>query len=245
MRTRPEVPNGSRGLDQDFHFGIKPVAIPPLADYPTQTVEAGQNIYLQGQPAEVLVVLRKGHIFTKTRVENGKEIGELFKTPSVIGAEALSGAKTYEASATTLDECNVQFIPSTHLPFLPLASRESLFLSEAIRARKRRDLERARRVGADAAVARTLLDLAEGLEPKIENITEGMIAAIVDIDRTTVSRIMTNFQRTGIIRGKQLGSHDLGGRLPTEWNLLQPDYLSIITSQGTTAYKETPQNPKA
>ncbi|MBP8998437.1 MAG: Crp/Fnr family transcriptional regulator [Anaerolineaceae bacterium] len=78
--------------------------------------EAGQVIYLEGEPAEYVYILEKGWVKATRMTREGREQGLLFLHPvEIFGDIAVFTGTTYPGTATTLEAVDVWVLPSEAL----------------------------------------------------------------------------------------------------------------------------------
>lgn len=99
-----------------------------LSDLPDEVVEAmikaatprhfdaGQVIYLEGEPAEFVYILEKGWVKATRMTHEGREQGLHFLRPvEMFGDNAVFSRTTYPATTTALEATDVWVIPSEEL----------------------------------------------------------------------------------------------------------------------------------
>ena len=78
--------------------------------------EAGQVIYMEGEPADYVYILEKGWVKATRMTREGREQGLLFLRPvEIFGDIAVFTGTTYPGTATTLEPVDVWVIPSESL----------------------------------------------------------------------------------------------------------------------------------
>lgn len=123
MTTQPSPPgiNYDRlnlTLSQNDHFKILPAEIKnAIIDIATpKHFEAGQVIYLEGEPADYVYILEKGWVKATRMTREGREQGLLFLHPvEIFGDIAVFTGTTYPGTATTLEAVDVWVLPSEAL----------------------------------------------------------------------------------------------------------------------------------
>ena len=98
-----------KSLPPEAQNAIVDVAIP-------RHFEAGQVIYLEGEPADNVYILEKGWVKATRMTREGREQGLLFLHPvEIFGDIAVFTGTTYPGTATTLEAVDVWVLPSEAL----------------------------------------------------------------------------------------------------------------------------------
>lgn len=206
--------------------GITPrLEIPPLGETQTFTIQRDKSIYFEGNVASHILIVRSGRILIFNTQETGKRVSDLILAPSLIGSEVLHNTETYQSSAATYDASSVQRVDKAKLDELSQSQPGlimALLAAESMHTLRLRKRIYSQRVGAQASVARVLLDMAEGEQYEIFRVPHQIIGDIAGAARETTSVIMKDFEDRGLIEGS--GS--------TRKALLRPDLLELVSKIG-------------
>jgi CRP-like cAMP-binding protein len=105
-------------LSQMHHFNTLPAEAQEviMAAAIPRHFEAGQVIYLEGEPADNVYILEKGWVKATRMTREGREQGLLFLHPvEIFGDIAVFTGTTYPGTATTLEAVDVWVLPSEAL----------------------------------------------------------------------------------------------------------------------------------
>ena len=105
-------------LSQMHHFNTLPAKAQEviMAAAIPRHFEAGQVIYLEGEPADNVYILEKGWLKATRMTREGREQGLLFLHPvEIFGDIAVFTGTTYPGTATTLEAVDVWVLPSEAL----------------------------------------------------------------------------------------------------------------------------------
>lgn len=87
-----------------------------LAAATLQHFQAGQVIYLEGEPANYVYILERGWVKSTRMTSEGREQGLLFLQPvEIFGDNAVFLGTTYPGTTTTLEDVDVWVLPSEKL----------------------------------------------------------------------------------------------------------------------------------
>lgn len=88
-----------------------------LNSYKTsKTVKKGKIIFMEGDKAHGLYCVHQGRAKVyRTSIDGQEQIVRLAKEGDILGYRSLLGNEYYQATAQTLQECTICFIPKTHL----------------------------------------------------------------------------------------------------------------------------------
>lgn len=87
-----------------------------LATATLQHFQAGQVIYLEGEPANYVYILERGWVKSTRMTSEGREQGLLFLQPvEIFGDIAVFLGTTYPGTTTTLEDVDVWVLPSEKL----------------------------------------------------------------------------------------------------------------------------------
>jgi CRP/FNR family cyclic AMP-dependent transcriptional regulator len=223
----------SEELDPDFDveaFLAKADGGKTVRDYGKDKV-----VFSQGDPADAVFYIQKGHVSFQVVSEQGKEaIVALLGAGSFFGEACLAGQRLRPATAVTTEDCRIMRLEKGTI--LRLIHDETEFSEKFISHL----LERSIRVQADLVdqlfnssekrLARLLLLLAnfgkEGKpEPMIAQISQETLAQMVGTTRARVSHFMNKFRDLGFI--------DYNGGIEVHSSLLnvvlhdQPEILKV------------------
>lgn len=123
MNTGPSLPNDLQErlrstLDQIHFFTTLPDEAKDdvMAAAVPCHFEAGQVIYLEGEPAESVYILENGWVKATRMTREGREQGLLFLRPvEIFGDIAVFAGMTYPGTATALEAVDAWALPAQHL----------------------------------------------------------------------------------------------------------------------------------
>lgn len=176
----------------------------------TLTVPAKELIVRNGSESRDLFVVVAGSALILRDNPNGvtgppKAAFRIADHGKIIGSELLGGSKVYEYSAKALNECEVLRIPLStfkqamrYIPEVVLPVLNSL--AEDLSYSYRRISEM--RMPVTKTVARAILEFSNHLGQDLSIINEEDIAALVNVSKTTVSRIVAKYKRAGALNPK-------------------------------------------
>ena len=173
----------------------------------------GDSIIKQGAYSTNVIFLRKGLVKIHITGPYSEQIVKLAKPPTYLGLPTTFGAKINHYSITALENCEVCFIDVSI--FRELLRDSEHFNYEIIQSLCRYELESFRRcVNRTQKLTRgnlayVLLDFANNFfnsESFTLPISQSEIGHLIDTTRESVSRMLSEFERDGVIRmtGKQL-----------------------------------------
>ncbi|MEA4985344.1 hypothetical protein SDC9_61467 [bioreactor metagenome] len=173
----------------------------------------GDSIIKQGTYSTNIIFLRKGLVKIHITGPYNEQIVKLAKPPTYLGLPTTFGAKVNHYSITALEDCEVCFIDIT--VFRNLLKESEHFSYEIIQALCRYEIESFRRCAnrtqklTRGNLADVLLDFANNIfqsDVFIVPISQTEIGNLIDTSRESVSRMLSEFEKDGIIRvtGKQL-----------------------------------------
>ena len=172
--------------------------------------EAGQVIYLEGEPAESVFILQSGWVKATRMTREGREQGLLFLRPvEIFGDIAVFSGTTYPGTTTALEAVEVWAIPSETL--LLLVKCYSTFALAVIRKLSERILHYIGLVedlslrSVEARLANSLLSNAvihDGhlIVPRREWTTFDEMAVRLGTVRDVLSRAMKTLEAEGYLR---------------------------------------------
>lgn len=172
--------------------------------------DAGQVIYVEGEPAESVYILESGWIKATRMTREGREQAMMFMHPvEVFGDVAVLTGTSYPATVVALDEVDVWAIPAKTI--LDLIPRHPQFAMAIIRRLGERVLHYVGLVedlslrSVEARLANTLLQHAEQREgrllvPRREWTTFDEMAIRLGTVRDVLSRALKNLEAEGLLR---------------------------------------------
>lgn len=173
----------------------------------------GDSIIKQGTYSTNVIFLRKGLVKIHITGPYSEQIVKLAKPPTYLGLPTTFGAKVNQYSITALEACEVCFIDMT--VFRNLLKESEHFSYEIIQSLCRYEIESFRRCAnrtqklTRGNLADVLLDFANNFYQSNSftlPISQTEIGNLIDTSRESVSRILSEFEKDGIIKtnGKQL-----------------------------------------
>ena len=173
----------------------------------------GDSIIKQGTYSTNIIFLRKGLVKIHITGPYNEQIVKLAKPPTYLGLPTTFGAKVNHYSITALEDCEVCFIDIT--VFRNLLKESEHFSYEIIQALCRYEIESFRRCAnrtqklTRGNLADVLLDFANNIfqsDVFIVPISQTESVNLIDTSRESVSRMLSEFEKDGIIRttGKQM-----------------------------------------
>lgn len=173
----------------------------------------GDSIIKQGTYSTNIIFLRKGLVKIHITGPYNEQIVKLAKPPTYLGLPTTFGAKVNHYSITALEDCEVCFIDIS--VFRNLLKESEHFSFEIIQALCRYEIESFRRCAnrtqklTRGNLADVLLDFANNIfqsDVFIVPISQTEIGNLIDTSRESVSRMLSEFEKDGIIRttGKQM-----------------------------------------
>lgn len=196
------------------HLG--PPAIEKLnAIRQTSLYPKGAVLFVQGQPCRGLYILCAGKAKLSASSSAGRSvIVRLADRGEVLGLSAVMANGAYEVSAETLEPAQVGLIPRQEfLRFLQSYGEVSLRVAQHLSMELRRAYGQLARIAlaptAHAKLAGLLLDLASRDGQPSHNgvrfvlhLTHEEIGELIGSSRETVSRLLGDFRRKGLIAAK-------------------------------------------
>ena len=173
----------------------------------------GDSIIKQGTYSTNIIFLRKGLVKIHITGPYSEQIVKLAKPPTYLGLPTTFGAKVNQYSITALEDCEVCFIDITI--FRNLLKESDHFSYEIIQALCRYEIESFRRCAnrtqklTRGNLADVLLDFANNIfqsDVFTVPISQTEIGNLIDTSRESVSRMLSEFEKDGIIHttGKQM-----------------------------------------
>ena len=173
----------------------------------------GAVLFVEGQPPSGLFILCSGKVKLSVSYPLGKSVIVHVAGPGeVLGLSAAISGDPCEVSAETLEPSQMNFLPrDTFLSFLEENGEVAVRIAQHASADLRRAYQQVARIAlapsARAKLAGCLLDWADGDTRKVLPgarfrlpLTRQEIGEFIGSSRETVSRILTEFDREGLIR---------------------------------------------
>jgi CRP/FNR family transcriptional regulator len=177
-----------------------------------KSYSSGTRLFAFNEPALGIFIISTGRVALLAPLMQGKTLSLSSAGPGdILGLVATLAGKPHRASAQTREACEIKFIPKAQLmEFLAKHGGVALRISERLCETYEQALQEMRAAGLRRTVAgrlaRLLLDWpsrqgeAQGqLHIEVPLTHEG-IAQIIGVRRETVSRIINDFKRMGLIR---------------------------------------------
>ena len=179
----------------------------------TITHPKGTEVFVQGQQPRGLYVLCSGRVKLTAASTNGRSLIVRVAVPGeVLGLSAVMSNAAYDVNATTLEPCQVNFIPrDSFLSFLQGYGEVSVRVAQHLSVELRRAYHQVARIAlastARAKLAGLLLEWAERddqpASPEVRfqlRMTHEEIGELVGSSRETIARILSDFRRRGLIQ---------------------------------------------
>lgn len=167
----------------------------------------GDSIIKQGTYSTNIIFLRKGLVKIHIAGPYSEQIVKLSKAPNYLGLPTTFGARVNHYSITAIAECEICFIDVD--VFRKLLKENELFMSEIIQSLCRYELESFQRCANRTQklirgnLADVLIDFSNNIFSS-ENFTlpisQTELGNLIDTSRESVSRILNEFEKDGIIR---------------------------------------------
>ena len=191
------------------------------------TYKNGEYVFYEGDPPDWFCILKEGNIKAIKQAEDGKEIiMHMFKAGDTFGEVAVFDRRPYPASALTVGQTTVIKFHHTHcfeiLETMPEVAAKFLLTM----GRKQREfvkrIEGALTSRVEKRIANTLLKLANMTDAERGksinlHLTRKDIASMVGTTIETAIRVMSRFQKEGVIETTRSGI-----------TILKPDKLHEI-----------------
>ena len=179
----------------------------------TNVYPKGTELFVQGQQPRGLYVLCSGRVkLTATSTSGRTLIVRVAEPGEVLGLSAVMSNTAYDVSATTLEPCQVNFIPrDSFLSFLQGYGEVSVRVAQHLSVELRRAYHQVARIAlastARAKLAGLLLEWAERdaqpASPEVRfqlRMTHEEIGELVGSSRETIARILSDFRRRGLVQ---------------------------------------------
>ena len=190
----------------------------------------GEYVFYEGDSPDWFCIVKEGNIKAIKQAEDGKEIiMHMFKAGDTFGDVAVFDRRPYPASALTVGQTTVIKFHHTHcfqiLETMPEVAAKFLLTM----GRKQREfvqrIEGALTSRVEKRIANTLLKLANMTDAELGksinlHLTRKDIASMVGTTIETTIRVMSRFQKEGVIETTKSGI-----------TILKPDKLQEISGQ--------------
>lgn len=165
------------------------------------TVPAGQVIYDQGEPSETLFILKRGRVQLYRLTPDGKKLElETVHSGTFFGEMPLIDEHMWEMSAEALEESLICVLEREDLERVILAKpRVALRLLEKLSERLAGHAARLEAFAFHSASDRLAVVLLRMEERGVVYVTHQELAEAVGVYRETVSKILADFQRQGLV----------------------------------------------
>jgi len=178
-----------------------------------QKFSASQTIFQEGDPAEVMYVVREGEV----EIRRGETLLETVGPQEIFGEMGLIDDSPRSASVITIEPC--ELLSVTKRDFKNCLAGNFEMSMTVMRGLVRRLREADRKIGSLALldvygrVARLLLDMSEevnGQKTVTKRLPKQDIAKMIGASREMVSRVMKDLQKGGFIevRGSSIVLRD-------------------------------------
>lgn len=175
----------------------------------------GAVLFVEGEPARGIFVICSGKVKLTASSSQGRSlIVRVAEAGEVLGLSAVVSNVEYEISAETLEPSQVNFLPRPEfVRFLQKYGEVSVRVAEHLSMELRRAYRQVARIAlapsARAKLAGLLLDwashdaqpLARGSRFQLR-LTQEEIGELIGTSRETVSRLLNDFRRRGLIKIK-------------------------------------------
>lgn len=176
---------------------------------------AGAVLFVEGQPARGLFVLCSGKAKLTTSSSQGRAvIVRVAEAGELLGLSAVVSSVPYEVSAQTLEPAEVNYLPrADFLRFLQSYGEVALRVAQHLSLELRRAYNQVARIAlaptARAKLAGLLLDWADRDAQTASKavrfqllLTHEEIGELIGSSRETVTRLLSDFRRRGLIQIK-------------------------------------------
>lgn len=175
------------------------------------TCERGRVFYTPGETGEALFVLKRGHVNLYRITADGKKLIVAAVGPgTVFGEMSLVGQGMHDTFAEAADECTLCVMSRSDLEHLLISKPQVALRFLELLATRLSDVEtRLETVafkGVPARLAAELLRLA-GDGDRVEGVSHQDLADSVGAYRETVTRVLNEFKRDGLIELDRLAIH--------------------------------------
>jgi len=179
------------------------------------TYDNGEYIFYEGDPPDWLCIVKEGNVKAIKQLEDGKEIIlHMFKSGDIFGELAVFDRRPYPASALSMGQSRILKLHYTHcLDILENMPEVAMKIIRSMGGKQREFVERleaSMTARVEKRIANTLIKLAkmenrEGGKAVTLHLTRKDIANMVGATIETTIRIMSRFQKEGIIESVKGG----------------------------------------
>jgi CRP-like cAMP-binding protein len=167
------------------------------------TCERGRVFYTPGETGEALFVLKRGRVNLYRITPDGKKLTVAAVRPgTVFGEMSLVGQGMHDTFAEAADECTLCVMSRSDLEHLLISKPQIALRFLELLANRLSDVEtRLETVafkGVPARLAAELLRLADGAD-RVEGMSHQDLADSVGAYRETVTRVLNEFRRDGLV----------------------------------------------
>ena len=179
----------------------------------SSTYKRGTVLFSEGQTVRGVYLVRAGSVKVSISSAQGKVVVlRIARAEDLIGVSSALSGHPYQNTAQTLEHSRVTFIPlSAFAAVYAQSSQFSQFVLSALNQELVESLEVLRMIvlaeSAEEKLARLLLrwaddhGVAETNETRIDNkFTQCQIAEMISVSRETVTRLLSDFTRRGVLR---------------------------------------------
>ncbi|HEX6967296.1 MAG TPA: Crp/Fnr family transcriptional regulator [Micromonosporaceae bacterium] len=199
------------GLEPEARQRVIAAAVP-------RTYRKGQLLFMEGDPGESLIVLRRGAVAVfRTAPSGERAVLDVIRPPGVLGEVSLLDASTRSASAEALEDCTALALSRT--AFIELVHANSRILDAVLRSLgsliRRLTEQNADHVFLDlpGRVAKTLVRLAgDNPAPMVTiELNQSQLAEMAGGSRQSVNQAIGSFAGRGWLRteGRRIVLTDL------------------------------------
>jgi CRP-like cAMP-binding protein len=186
------------------------------------TCQRGKVFYTPGETGEVLFILKRGKVNLYRINPDGKKlVTATIEAGTVFGEMSIIAQGMHDTFAEAAEECTLCVMSRSDIEHLILTKPQvGLRFMELMAGRLRGMEARMENVAFKSVPARlagSLLELAEGAEPRVTGVSHQDLAEIVGTYRETVTRVLNEFRTEGYI---DLGRMNIA--------ILQPEALRAM-----------------
>lgn len=180
----------------------------------TTAYPSGAMLFVEGEPARGVYLLCRGRVKLSTTSREGKTlILRIINPGEPMGLHAAVSGTLFQATAETLEPCQVNFIKrEDFMRFLSDHSEASIHASMQLSANYQIACEQVRSLGllqsAPEKLAQLLLEFSEKGQPTPQgirvqlNLTHEEIGQIIGTSRETVTRTLSEFKLKHLVKVK-------------------------------------------
>ena len=177
----------------------------------SQTLEAGETVFAQGDPHTGIFLIEEGRVRVFYSAPSGREVTLAYWTPGhFIGGPSIYGGGTHQWSGDAIERVRVTVLSGTSLRnLIRQMPNFALCLIEALEAKGRCYTAMAQMLGTRSVIerlAQLLLNLGDlygttenGVVTIHRRITHDELAALVGSTRQWVTMMLKRFQHDGVV----------------------------------------------